>query len=119
LKIKKSSWHYKIRNFGNDWTIENDTLCRYFWAFIFKCIMIIVGTGFFVSIVYAFFDSPFTAAITIMSLFIISIFGVPILFITWMRRKYGQPIELPKEHLVLKYIKAKKHKICPLIEYID
>jgi hypothetical protein len=119
MKVSKKSWHYKIRNLGNDWPVCGDTLCRYFWAFVFKAFGISFGSAIFAVLVYGYFTSPNWISNSILVLFILASIVLPILAICFIRKRFGHPLELPKETLIIEYLKAKKNRVCPLIEYVD
>lgn len=120
MKIKRSVWHCKISNLGNDRERSNDNLCSYFWRLVVKSILIIIGIPALVTCLgflgYTTFSDPL---ILIMVLFLISSFIFPMLVINFIRIKFGKSPELPYGNIVTEYIKAKKERICPLIEYID
>ena len=129
MKIKRTSWHYKISTFWADSGREekwDDNLCRYFWgvvgvlfvSFLYLCFfgILIRAVGF---IIHDYFTSPFFISITIMIAFILSSMIFPILAIYYLREKIGKPLEIPKANLLFEYLKAKKEKVCPLIEYHD
>jgi len=120
MKVKRSSWHYKASNFGNGgFENRNDNLCWYFWRLIFK---VVVGVAFTIVIcmmLYAYFTSPLLIPHTILLLFFVAIFAVPIAVIYLIRKKFGKSPEMPYGNIVAEYIKAKKNKVCPLIEYVD
>lgn len=119
MKISRKSWHYKIRNLGNDFGIYNDTLCRYFWAIVIRIVLITVCTAAIATLVYGYFTSPFWISTSIMILFLISSVVLPVWAVCFVRKRFGGPPELPKETLIFEYLKAKKNKVCPLIEYVD
>ena len=68
---------------------------------------------------YAYFTNPQVIPITIMFLFILSTIVIPVLVIHYIRKKKGEPITLPGENILYEFLKAKKRKVCPLIEYVD
>ena len=123
MKVKRSAWHCKISNFGGNYPRgygrEDDNLCCYFWRIVGKLgmltfIICVVGL-----LAYAYFTSIFVIPTTIMCLFILSVIIIPTLAIHYIREKKGEPITLPGENILYEYLKAKKRKVCPLIEYID
>jgi len=42
MKIKRSSWHYKISNFGANYKNRWDSLCWYFWRAVAKIVLIFI-----------------------------------------------------------------------------
>jgi hypothetical protein len=119
MKVKRKSWHYKISNFGDSFEKSNDNLCRYFWRLIGKCALVVFGTlgGIFLTI--AFFASPYWISVTIIVLWVCSSVILPVLAVWFLREKLGKSPEMPYGNLVVEYMKAKKEKVCPIIEYTD
>jgi len=120
MKIKRSSWHYKINMLGPD-TYERypDNLCFYFWRCVFRLLFwafVVLIIGF---IAYAYFTDPFLTPITIIIFFFILSGVLPVLAIYFLRKKIGGPPKMPGENILFEYLQAKKNKICPLIEYVD
>ena len=120
MKVKRSSWHYKVNYFGSDWgERKHDNLCAYFWRTVGR----IFVAAFFVSIFsllgYAFFTSGFMMPTIIMVLFILSAIFVPQIAINLLRKKLGKSPEMPYGNIVVEYMRARKQKMCPLIEYVD
>ena len=119
MKIKRSSWHYKISNFGADYENHSDSLCWYFWRAVGKIVFILIGIVWLSAMLYTWFTSSQFIASTIMILFIVSCFAIPILAIHCLRKLLGKSPEISGSNILIEYVKAKKLKICPLIEYID
>jgi len=119
MKVKRSSWHYRISNFGNDFENKHDNLCRYFWRIVIKLVLACFITNVFIMFIYFYFSDLQFVSNTILILFLISIVIVPILAIHYIRKIKGEPVELPYENILYEYMKAKKRKVCPLIEYVD
>jgi len=117
MKVKRSSWHYKISNFGG-FENCNDNLCVYFWRTVFKIIVGVLLVVFVGSILYAYFTSLFILSTTILILFLVSCVVLPVLAIHYLRKKLGKSLEMPYGNIFVGYVKAKKNKICPFIEYI-
>jgi len=116
MKIKRSAWHYKISNWGRVRERPNDNLCNYFWALIFKCLLVfalIVYAGF---VAHTFYTRP---EVGVVVLFLISCLAFPAIAIHLLRNKLGKPPEMPYGNIVVEYTKAKLKGICPLIEYTD
>lgn len=120
MKIKRSSWHYKVSKFWEVFERDNDNLCRYFWRIVGKLFVLCFVCFALVLCLYGYFTDPQIVSNTIMLLFVISSFIIPILAIWYLRKKVGKPIGAFKEdNIFIEYVKAKKRKICPLIEYVD
>ena len=119
MKVKRTAWHYKVRHFGRDFVPYNDNLCRYFWG--------VVGTlglasfvGFcLIGFMYMYLTNVFVVSTTIMIIFVLSSFILPLLTIHCLRKKFGKSPEMPYGNIFIEYMRAKKRKVCPLIEYVD
>ena len=119
MKIKRKSWHYKISNFGADFEKSNDSLCRYVWRLVGKCAFAFFGTLAGILLTLAFFASPYWISVTVIILWMTSSCAFPILAIWFLREKLGKSPEMPYGSLVTEYLKAKKEKVCPIIEYTN
>lgn len=120
MKIKRTAWHYKISNSGRE--RSNDNLCNYFWrlvgnilAFVGKVMAALALVVCLVFLGYFIISDPL---VLIVVLFFVSSAVFPILAIWFMRKKLEKSLEMPYGNIVIAYIKAKKEKVCPLIEYI-
>jgi len=127
MKISRNSWHYKLRHWGSSIRrYESPTLCHYFWWLTLK-IVVAVGLAFFLGalgmvFIYSiidFFKSPFFISNSIAVVTIVLMVVLPLLTILFIREKLGRPIKTPGSSILTEYIKAKKNKLCPLIEYCD
>ena len=119
MKIKRSSWHYKISNFWAGYERRNDNLCWYFWRGVLKLALAVWVLILLVAIAHSYFTSPQVISATIMLVFVVSIFVVPYLAIIFLRGKLGKSPEMPYENIVTECLKARKNKVCPLIKYVD
>ncbi len=118
MKVKRSSWHYKVGLLGS-YESSRDNLCVHFWSVVIKiAVAIFVPSGLGIAAYYYFID-PFWVSTTIMLTFIFSAIGLPALAIYFLRKKLGKSPEIPGSNILIEYLKAKKAKICPLIEYVD
>lgn len=118
MKIKRSSWHSKISNLGNDWERANDNLCCYFWRLVGKSALIFVTTFLICFLIYEYFTSNQLILHTMILLWLGFTFALPPLAIWSIRKKLNKSPEMPYENIVVEYMATKKRKICPLIEYI-
>lgn len=119
MKIKRSSWHYKISNFDR-YVGRNDNLCSYVQRLVFK---FIVGTflsvaviGLSVVFIHAIITDPIFRNLL---LFLVSSIALPTLAIYYLRKVLGKSPEIPGSNILIEYLKAKKDKLCHMIEYID
>ena len=71
------------------------------------------------TVLYGFFTSPQIISNTILLVFLCSCIFLPILVIWYIREKFGKSPEMPHGNIIAEYLKAKKRKVCPLIEYVD
>lgn len=119
MKIKRSSWHYKISNFGKrSWDIGSDNLCLYFWRMVFKVVVAVILFCFVSLFCYTFwteFDFRF--------IWLCFFYAGFVAFVSWLaihllRERLGKSPEIPGGNIIVEYLKAKKEKVCPLIEYI-
>ena len=125
MKVKRSSWHYKLGLLG-DTEPYNDNLCRYFWRLVGRLAIFLVFlflalyVPFFVGyLVYLFCVGPFISNVIMASFVVLSI-ALSTMVIKVFRKKLGKPIgTFGENNIVVEYIKAKKRKVCPIIEYVD
>src|SRR6266496_4705118 len=120
MKVRKNSWHYRLFCFYKDPDGEGrkynhgelrhrqqpKNLCRYFW-------FLVLGTLFI----------PF-AAIGVALVFLAMLFVAGIAYLWDLRpvtvKKREKLERAPKEpNLVLEFVKAKKNRVCPIIEVVD
>lgn len=138
IKINKNSWHYKVVNFGC--TSNNDisnNLCTYFWQFVRGCgigcalllgvILFIVFASFVIGSLFVPLDV--SEAVVAMIIWIVIALSFKDVIIHhfgsdhWLKRdvfknlksKDGQTNRKPS--IIKEYLKAKKQKICPIIEF--
>ncbi len=119
MKIKRTSWHYKISNFGSVCEKRNDNLCCYFWRLVGKIVLSIGFLALSALLVHAYFSSALLVSNSIMLAFIACSIAAPTFAIRYFRKKVGKSAELPYENIFFGYLKATKRGVCPLIEYTD
>ncbi len=119
MKVKRTSWHYKICHIGSDYENNNDNLCSYFWVVVGK-IALFGSAGLLLCVLaYYYFTDPFVLSTSILILSILLGVALPIVVIHYIRQVCGKSIECPGESIVIEFVKAQKDKVCPLIEYIN
>jgi len=118
VKVNRKSWHSKISNLG-DYPTSGDNLCRYFWRIVIKSGVICFAITLMGTALYQLIISGAAVFIGAMALYIILTVTLPVLAITQLRKKLGKPPEASYEPILKAYIKAKKEKVCPIIEYVD
>lgn len=122
MKINKNSWHYKFLNkHMNVYPIKNN-LCGYFWQVVghlalsvfvlTSCLFIVLTMLSPLLLFFKFKINEFLVAGIIIDILIILIL-LPAL----LRKIFKKPIG--SNNLILEYIKAKKSKLCPIIEFVD
>ena len=120
MKVSRKSWHYKLSHFLDEGTNEwGDNLCKYFWRLVGKVIVAIVLTIAITVILITYFTSPMVIPVTIVLISSILAVLLPVFVISKLRKKYGKPVGVIPENIFFEYVKAKKLKVCPLIEYVD
>lgn len=118
MKVRRSSWHYKIRNLGV-YPPDNENFCRYCRTLAFNLFIILILTTTVAEVAYKFFSDPFWISNSIMVLFGVTSVFLPMLSISFIRKRLGHPVKVPQETLIIEYLKTKKNKFCPMIEYVD
>ena len=143
MKISTKSWHYKLRDMYN--TEPQRGLCKYFW----QTVLLVLGLPFFgmyklfiklpvyvkfallfiysfSSVVFFWYSLVYQEEPNIYFLFLLPFVMLGVLFafvlITWLIVELEQKIKSKdnnKISLVKEYIKAKKQKICPILEFVD
>lgn len=107
MKISKRSWHYELLHNHNN---PPKNLCTYFWVTVIKSAFLIALTGALI----------FAAGCVVYIFFIHTILGwmlLPAGGLIWLgARRWGKRIPRPPG-LIRSYIRAKKERVCPLIEY--
>lgn len=111
--ISRSSWHYK---FSINYFNEPADGCTYFWGFILSLFL----ASILLLLVSTFTYIMATDLLALMILLnVLATFLLPPLTISYLRRKLNRPLQLPLEKMAVEYLKAKKNKLCPIIEYVD
>ncbi|UYD59865.1 hypothetical protein LEHPIFIF_00092 [Aeromonas phage avDM9-HANS] len=132
MKINTKSWHYRFLN-SLDATIP-ESLCPYFWkvvfmmavtsavTFLITCFMWMIGDKVFTkfdilldnvylgAVVYTFVG--LVICVSIVALIVGAIFGC-----VWAKENFKPPYK--EEPLIITFIKNKKSKFCPHLEFVD
>ena len=118
MKINRKSWHYRW-NKGFYSYFHPDNLCEYFWKTVFSLALpmaiISIMILLFVLLVNSAITDPWGALIGISA---VGSLIFPIIAIVLLRY-YFPSTKTKQERLVGEYLKAKKNRICPMIEYYD
>lgn len=136
MKISKNTWHYKMVTerfcYTNGWRACNN-LCLYFWQVVARFLMgfalgllaispvvtvIAIITNYMPPLVTPFVATGLTFAALCMIAGVIFIWEKTedLIRHTKWKRKSLEPKE-KKPNLLIEYIKAKKEKMCPIIEF--
>lgn len=149
MNVNTKSWHYRFNVWRTNMlmTKRKNTLCSYFWFTVFNMAFISFISGVVIGIVYMlgysfhdtvliqygwdFISMPFYVSIPVIffsGVIIVSIVVLLALFLFFVgscavhifnkiKTVYSDSKKEPG--LVMSYIKAKKSKICPIIEFKD
>ena len=102
MKISKKSWHYRLIKLFHLGELPKMSLCNYVWNLIFFLLVFIILIPFF---------------LIILGFYIVGTIG------DWILKKLPEskpkPPKPPREPKTLlgKWMKAKKEKVCPLLEW--
>ena len=123
MKVSRKSWHYRLMVFLNSKPWYQTNLCGYFWE-LMACL---------------FFKIPYLLAIVVTAVILspvwLPLVGLVALF-CWVSEKLDErdrrlkkeagihpwddwPQEMKHPGLIRSWLRAKKEKICPMIEYED
>lgn len=126
MKISKNSWHFKMHKiFNAGMEPKYKSLCTYFWGTVFTALLFYVllpllGLGVLVLSTFPFvyfFTGDLSALAPAIIIGGFEIFALVTFWLDYRSKHYTRKIKEPT--LVGEYIKAKKRKICPLIEFVD
>lgn len=145
LKFKKN-WLYRYNDWCDDnlWTIDDvtrsKTLCSYFWGSVWNLLVtnvlyVLITCAFGAIMGYSALSEgviPFEGMVGII-LHILSGWGLFLGFIlsfvvavyvwhfvgNFLGGKFKKSKEVKKNNIMVEWVKAKKNKICPLIEFED
>lgn len=127
MKINRKSWHYRLQR--RMWNTIPNNLCSYFWKLIWSLIVtstaLTVMAVFILGIVYPlvsyWFSNEYWKSLSIatwmITLTIATIVGSDELKLYYRDKRANEPVKEPS--VFVSFVKAKKAKICPLIEFID
>lgn len=127
MKVNKNSWHYKILTerfcFMEGWyeCYISGSLCLYFWQVMFR---LFLGVGLGLLVVSPLFS--WTIILLGLDPSVLGATGVLVLIMgltaTSAAIYIGMEFIVSKEkepNLVVEYIKSKKNKVCPIIEFVE
>ena len=119
MKINRKSWHYKVSHWGEHREKWNDTLCGYFWRVVLKLAVVAIAITFVAAFTYTIFTSPFVISALIAISSIAASIILPIVAVVGIRKLLGKSPSSPYENIFISYVKARKDKLCPFIDYVD
>ncbi len=126
MKVRKSSWYHWFYTFGFEQYERHPgktNLCSYFWRTVwgvFKCLLIVAVVGTIVTVAGMCLYNALW-----LSIGCLAVVGAVIAFASnWTRIKFflnpgRYENKEPEPGLLRSYIKAKKDKVCPLIEFVE
>jgi hypothetical protein len=121
MRVNRESWHYKWKKLIIGEYNMYGNLCAYFWGCVLSIALPAIFTFLIIIVAILFIVAMFTDPL-FFNVLIITIFGIgciilPFIAIYWYRKKTIKQYLVPGEEIVIEFIKAKKNKICPLIDY--
>ena len=100
LYVNKRSWHFRLNQWIGGPLYRPTNLCVYFWQTV---------TSIVFGVIFVFLAPPFLVCSGLWA-------GIRSLWKLW-RRPNHEASTLPREpNLVVEYLKARKRRICPLLE---
>lgn len=136
MKIKRTSWHYRLLDFFSMQVPGN--LCTYFWKVFFTgvlgaliffvaipCVIFTAVSPFVLGVLYFLVGSAPGSIIMIIgtaAIIVAAVFGFifgGVWSVEWVK---DHPVSFSKAgepSVVVEYIKAKHRKICPILEFQD
>ena len=144
MNLSKNTWHFKVVEdefcFMEGWDASR-SLCLYFWQVVMR-LFFGIGLGLLavsplVTIITYVTDTTHSAPFLIhfysfigfiVSFFYFFVLGITICCCTiegvkWVARKFPRKYKEPKEpkepSIIIEYIKAKKAKVCPMLNFTD
>ena len=104
MKISSRSWHFRLVRKWEGKSYDPETLCSYFWAVAGYSILTFVGG----------------LALIAMSPFLLLFVGIAYAgFWIWEHRPQRKNKVRKESGLLRQWLKARKDKVCPLIEVVD
>lgn len=134
MKVNRNSWHYRLWRWGRDDRYshkrsEPRDLCRYFWHIaIVKMLLPLIGASLIVAgivaIVIKAANDPLTVGLVILAILggLAVAFGLAEFFdrrADLRQRREWDPSLRKEPGIVRQYLRARKRRICPLIEVVD
>lgn len=138
LKVSRRSWHYRLWKFGHPNRNDPKNLCRYFWFCVFMCAwplalgsLALIGVG---ALVYVVANNLYVTGVGVG--FVVA-FAAGVLalvkLIQWQGHRlvsgvsYGfsstgaafSHVKHKEPGLLRSFIRAKKQKVCPMIQVVD
>ena len=129
MKVSTNSWHYRLHKF-----LQNEipkSLCAYFWNLVFSVLHITVafiGVCFFLTCIgvlilwYPFEISGYKLIHPVLEVIVAFITGLGasalVGYTVYMTKRKISDDTTP-DGVIMAYFKAKKAKVCPIIEIVD
>lgn len=110
MKINTNSWHYKLLRKTGCNKMPKD-LCGYFWALVGRAVVGLVGLALLCALCMLIFITIATKGLILLfAVGIASLIAGIVFFITELE---------DSDNLFFSWLRARKQKICPIIEYVD
>ena len=131
MKIRKTAWHYNFYNFsfehGAHGAPEKTSLCLYFWRTVFgmfKILFIVVAVLVILfSIGAVIYNWPLASlgggAVGAVCILTVHYWSRMRNYVNKTLYRTVDEVEEREPGLLRSYLKAKKDKICPLIEFVE
>ena len=118
MKISTKSWHYRLNSFLINGQLKSQSLCNYFWRTLAS---VFVVTFILLTSLAIFVVGPIVAIVTWNVAYLApTLGGVGMyLFLCILANLDEFDSRIAKKGLLPSYLKAKKDKVCPLIEFED
>ena len=120
MKVKRNSWHYRLNDFlWNDLRWRGKNLCRYFWMTVWSVFVVMGILLSFGSICWALYTglNAYEAIVCLIIVVWAGSMSLPFLAVAKFRHYVGENIELKTPNILIEFIKAKKGKYCPMIDF--
>ena len=126
MNVSKKSWHYKLNllfDDSEDWMVRyrRYNLCKYFWTTVSRLALFALLGGFIALVIFGSISIALEpGGVFLLTGFVTLLASIPISFVAVSKfRSLGWTNDPQSFNLVKEYMKAKKSKLCPMIEFVD
>jgi len=132
MNVNRDSWHYKLAHMISDYGRVPNNLCAYFWrvilgGFVFSLLLCVAGVVIVcvasIGMQYLYPNLfPLAVGGGIAAIFALVVILTGLITARKEKESYecnedGERIR-PEPNIVWEYLKAKKQKVCPLLEFV-